>query len=271
MPRRSILSASERESLLALPDNKADLIRYYTLSESDLSLIRQRRGSANRLGFAIQLCYLRFPGLILGINEPPFPPMLNLVADQVKVPAECWNDYGRRDQTRREHLAELQAWLGMRVFSAADYRHLVRQLAKLAQQTDRGIALAEALVALLRQQHIILPTIDVIERVCSEALTRGTRQVHEALIAPLMNYHRSALDGLLMIREGSKDSGLIWLRQPPGPPKSKHILIHLARLNTIRDLSLPDGLEHTTHQNRLMKLAREGGQMTAQHLRDLEA
>ena len=35
-------------------------------------------------------------------------------------------------------------------------------------------------------------------------------------------------------------------------------------------LFLPDGLERLIHQNRLLKLAREGGQMTAQHLRDLE-
>ena len=59
MPRRSILSAAERESLLALPDTKDELIRHYTFSESDLSIIRQRRGPANRLGFAVQLCYLR--------------------------------------------------------------------------------------------------------------------------------------------------------------------------------------------------------------------
>ena len=58
MPRRSILSAAERESLLALPDTKDDLIRHYAFSESDLSIIRQRRGPANRLGFAVQLCYL---------------------------------------------------------------------------------------------------------------------------------------------------------------------------------------------------------------------
>uniref|UniRef100_UPI003F49B7CC DUF4158 domain-containing protein n=1 Tax=Enterobacter hormaechei TaxID=158836 RepID=UPI003F49B7CC len=74
MPRRSILSAAERESLLALPDTKDELIRHYTFSESDLSIIRQRRGPANRLGFAVQLCYLRFPGVILGADEPPFPP-----------------------------------------------------------------------------------------------------------------------------------------------------------------------------------------------------
>ena len=38
MPRRSILSAAERESLLALPDSKDDLIRHYTFNDTDLSI-----------------------------------------------------------------------------------------------------------------------------------------------------------------------------------------------------------------------------------------
>jgi TnpA family transposase len=59
MPRRSILSASERDSLLALPEGRDELIRHYTFGESDLALIRQRRGDANRLGFAVQLAYMR--------------------------------------------------------------------------------------------------------------------------------------------------------------------------------------------------------------------
>ncbi len=63
MPRRSILSAAERSSLFALPVGRDDLIRHYTLNEFDRSLVRQRRGEANRLGFAIQLCLLRYPGL----------------------------------------------------------------------------------------------------------------------------------------------------------------------------------------------------------------
>ncbi|GKQ44696.1 hypothetical protein PSTH1771_08570 [Pseudomonas syringae pv. theae] len=69
MPRRSILSASERDTLLALPDSQDDLIRYYTFNESDLSLIRQRRGDANRLGFAVQLCLLRYPGYALASDS----------------------------------------------------------------------------------------------------------------------------------------------------------------------------------------------------------
>ena len=62
MPRRYILTASERAGLVAIPTDETELIRLYTLSEQDLSVIKQRRGDANRLGFAVLLCWLRYPG-----------------------------------------------------------------------------------------------------------------------------------------------------------------------------------------------------------------
>ncbi len=76
MPRRSILSAAERASLLALPDTEEELIRHYTFNERDLSLIRQRRGDSNRLGVAVQMCLLRFPGqgLLPDATVPTFLP-----------------------------------------------------------------------------------------------------------------------------------------------------------------------------------------------------
>lgn len=270
MPRRSLLTPVERADLLAFPTTDDELIRHYSFSEPDLAAIRQRRGSHNRLGFAVQLCYLRYPGFALPTDAQPPATLLALVGQQLSIAPDTWPQYAQRPETRREHLAELQAWLNLTPFAIADYRRFVHHLADLAQQTDRGIVLAEALVEILRQQRIILPALDVIERLCSEALTRGTRQVHEALTAPLADHHRHALNGLLAIREGTKGSGLVWLRQPPGPPKPKHILTHLERLKIVRELWLPEGLERAIHQNRLLKLAREGGQMTAQHLRDLE-
>ena len=270
MPRRSLLTPAERASLLAFPTTDDELIRHYTFSEPDLAAIRQRRGPHNRLGFAVQLCYLRYPGFALPPDAEPPTPLLAIVGRQLRIEPAIWPQYARRSETRREHLAELQAWLNLTSFSVTDYRRLARSLAELAQQTDRGIVLAEALVERLRQQRIILPALEVIERVCSEALTRGTRQVYQALTAPLADYHRRALDGLLAIREGTQGSELIWLRQPPGPPKPKHVRAHLERLKTLREFGLPNGLEQAVHQNRLLKLAREGGPMTAQHLRDLE-
>lgn len=61
-----------------------DLIRYYTFNDSDLSLIRQRRGDANRLGFAVQLCLLRYPGYALGTDSELPEPVILWVAKQVQ-------------------------------------------------------------------------------------------------------------------------------------------------------------------------------------------
>jgi len=185
MPRRSILSAAERESLLALPDTKDELIRHYTFSETDLSIIRQRRGPANRLGFAVQLCYLRFPGVILGVDEPPFPPLLKLVADQLKVSVESWDEYGQREQTRREHLVELQTVFGFQPFTMGHYRQAVQLLTEMALQTDKGIVLASTLIEHLRQQSVILPALNAVERASAEAITRANRRIYDALAEPL--------------------------------------------------------------------------------------
>lgn len=197
MPRRSILSAAERESLLALPDSKDDLIRHYTFNDTDLSIIRQRRGPANRLGFAVQLCYLRFPGVILGVDELPFPPLLKLVADQLKVGVESWNEYGQREQTRREHLSELQTVFGFRPFTMSHYRQAVQMLTELAMQTDKGIVLASALIGHLRRQSVILPALNAVERASAEAITRANRRIYDALAEPLADAHRRRLDDLL--------------------------------------------------------------------------
>jgi TnpA family transposase len=76
-------------------------------------VIRRRRGDHNRLGFAVHLCYVRFPGQLLSICEPPYAPILAMAAAQLKVPTGIWAFYAERDQTRREHLLELQEQFGL--------------------------------------------------------------------------------------------------------------------------------------------------------------
>ncbi len=270
MPRRSILSASERDTLLALPDSQDDLIRYYTFNESDLSLIRQRRGDANRLGFAVQLCLLRYPGYALASDSVLPDPVIEWVARQVQAAPESWAKYGERDVTRREHAQELRTYLGLLPFGLSDFRALVRELTDLAQQTDKGLLLAGQALESLRQQKRILPTLTVIDRACSEAVARANRRVYRALIEPLSQQHRNKLDELLTLKAGSNSTWLTWLRQSPLKPNSRHMMEHIERLKIFQLVALPEGLDRHIHQNRLLKLAREGGQMTPQDLGKFE-
>jgi hypothetical protein len=252
MPRRSILSAAERDSLLALPDTQDELIRLYTFSEPDLSLIRQRRGDANRLVSRCNYAYA------LSRSGPaPMMPLLQWIGRQLRIDPSCWPQYAEREETRREHLLELRAYLGMEPFGLAHYRQAVHAATELALQTDKGIMLANSVLDDLRHRHVILPTLDVVERVCAEAITRANRQIYETLSEPLSDAHRRRLDDLLKRRDNGKTTWLAWLRQSPVKPNSRHMLEHIERLKAWQALDLPSGVERSVHQNRLLKIARE--------------
>jgi TnpA family transposase len=85
MARRTILTPAQRAALLALPTDRADLARHYTLSEAELAVIDRRRRAHNRLGFALQLCALRYPGRLLQPGERIPAPAVAFVAEQIGV------------------------------------------------------------------------------------------------------------------------------------------------------------------------------------------
>ena len=245
MPRRSILSTVERDSLLALPIADDELIRHYTFSEADLSLIRQRRGDANRLGMSVQLCLLRFPGQGLLTDVVVPASLLQWVGRQLRIDPACWPQYAAREETRREHLLELRAYLGMAPFGLAHFRQAVYVTTELALQTDKSVVLAGNVLDSLRHRHIIIPALDVIERICAEAITRANRRIHSALSDPLLAEHRQRLDNLL--KRNNKTTWLAWLRQSPAKPNSRHMLEHIERLKAWQALDLPAGIERQVH------------------------
>jgi TnpA family transposase len=87
MPRRRALTETQLETLLALPIDEAALVQYWTLSVADLVEIERRRRGHNRLGFAVQLCALRYPGRLLRADEIIPANALRFVAGPFSGPA----------------------------------------------------------------------------------------------------------------------------------------------------------------------------------------
>lgn len=184
MPTRELLSPAQRAQMLRLPDELNDqlLARYYTLSEEDLTLIKQRRRSQNKLGFAVQLAYLRFPGRTWPPSEDVPPRLLAYLANQLHVNPLSLMQYAQgREATRFEHLAELQQVYGFRSFSASAYRELSTWLLPLALTTDNGVALIEALLQDMRVRQILIPGITTLERLAWEVRRRAQQQVYRIL------------------------------------------------------------------------------------------
>lgn len=135
MPRRNILTERQRAALFDLPSDEASLLRHYTLSDEDLEHINQRRRKENRLGFALQLCALRYPGRVLTPGELIPHDVLAFIGAQLGLTGEALLSYAARRQTRQEHMEVLRSLYGYRAFSGRGARDLKAWLSS----TDRPI------------------------------------------------------------------------------------------------------------------------------------
>ena len=68
----------------------------------------QSRGDHNRLGHALMLCYLRYPGRPLKAGERPPQTLLLFIAEQIDALPESIEDYLAAERNRQRHVAELQ-------------------------------------------------------------------------------------------------------------------------------------------------------------------
>lgn len=105
MPRRSILTARQKAAQFDLPTDETTILRHYTLADDDLEITGARRRNHNRLGFALQLCALRYPGRLLAPGEVIPEPITRYLAAQLGIRPEDLIDYAVREGTRHEHLA----------------------------------------------------------------------------------------------------------------------------------------------------------------------
>ena len=269
MPTRELLSPAQRIQFLCIPSEMSDqmLARYYTLSDDDQSLIKQRRRNHNRLGFAVQLAYLRFPGRTWATNEEGSPLVVSYIAAQLKLNPMSIVQYGQdREATRYEHLAELEGVYGFRPFTRREYREMVLWLLPLARKTDAGTVLVSSLIEEMRARKIIVPALSTLERLGWETRRRAQRQVYRQLTAGLTEEQRIQLKALLTVPAASRQTILVWLRQPPGAASPANFQKVIERLQWIRALELNPQVVADIHQNRLQQLAREGAHTTAQRL-----
>ena len=122
----SIFSETELARLASFPEEipSDDLIRAFTLTGADRDLVAIRRGAANRLGLALQLCALRYLGFVPRHLSAAPRSAACFVADQLEVSPDEIQSYARREQTRRQHFTEVREHLGFSMLRSRDLEEL---------------------------------------------------------------------------------------------------------------------------------------------------
>jgi TnpA family transposase len=266
MTPRQLLSPQSRAALFDPPADSAAIVRHYTLSPDDLALISQRRRVANRLGFAVHLAYLRFPGRVIGVDENPPRDMLCFIAEQIGGSDRDFEDYATRSQTRRAHLGEIQAYLEVRPFRREDYRAVANTALEEATGTDRGDTIVAAMIDHLRKRSIMLPASVTLEKIGLAARARARKRAHKNLVEGLEHETIAGLGALIAVSGDRDRTPLAWLREWPEAPRQKNLVEIIERLQVIRKLGVGQDREQRIHRARYAAIARETAILSAQHL-----
>lgn len=97
--------------------NTAQLARFFYLDDTDRALIAQRRQNHTRLGFALQLCTVRFLGTFLSDPTDVPPPLVVYLAGQLQIAdAGCLAQYRERSM-HWTHAAEIRQHYGYHEFA----------------------------------------------------------------------------------------------------------------------------------------------------------
>ncbi len=270
MSHRAILTDRQRVALFALPTHREELVARYVLSDADIRTIQKRKGPANRLGFALQLCAFRWPGRLLQPKEVIPAEMLSFVSAQLGIENEdALFDYGARTTTRYQHSSSLQQIYGYKPFEARARKDMLEWLTLQAATTSVNSDLAISFLGELRRRQIIVPAASVIERLCGEALVRAEKSAIENVNARLEPHHRARLDSLLEDIADDRISRFISLRSFETGRNSADMHRLLDRLEIIEGLDLPDALLEGISQVQVDRLKSQGDRLYSDGLRRL--
>ncbi|WP_445504325.1 Tn3 family transposase [Microvirga sp. G4-2] len=258
MARRKLLTPDERQALLGIPDDEESLIRHYTLSPQDRLQAEVRRRPHNQLGYAVQLCIMRYPGRVLGMSEDPPAAVVSYVAEQLGITPGAFASYARRIPTRFEHSHRLAKYLGVRTATRDDRRAALLAAAEAASATESGLPIMTAVVNELRRRGALLLPDAALEKIGIAGRAIARQRAEAALLDGLSVDQIEQLEALLLVDPAVQQTRLAWLRSAPDAPSADNLIGLIDRLTFVRTLAIDPRRQARIHPERWTQIVREG-------------
>ncbi len=138
---RELLTKEQRLEFTQIPANLSEweMGANFTFTNEDVEVINNHRRDYNRLGFAAQLCMLRYTGWPLTDQSDIPDNVLLYIANQIDVGVEDFSQYFLREATRFEHLEEIRREYEYKNFTSIEQQNILDYATNLA--LDNGHAL----------------------------------------------------------------------------------------------------------------------------------
>nr|WP_245718550.1 DUF4158 domain-containing protein [Nocardia miyunensis] len=216
---------------------REELFRYFTLTPADLAFVApQGRGASVRLGLSVILCSLPWLGFVPD-NVAAAPPVaVARLAGQLNVDAAQLRSYGRRAQTRSEHVRLAAQYLGWRPGGAMEMKELDEFLLARAMEHDSPTLLFRLACEYLISARVIRPgPVTLVERV-AHARQQAQTETYDRLAHEFTPERCGALDALLVTDSSLGTSRLRWLSTGPVEASAPAVKAEVEKLGFLRGL-----------------------------------
>ncbi|MCZ1997485.1 Tn3 family transposase [Enterococcus faecium] len=269
---RELLTPEQRQAFMQIPEDEWILGTYFTFSKRDLEIVNKRRREENRLGFAVQLAVLRYPGWPYTHIKSIPDSVIQYISKQIGVSPSSLDHYPQRENTLWDHLKEIRSEYDFVTFTLSEYRMTFKYLHQLALENGDAIHLLHECIDFLRKNKIILPAITTLERMVWEARAMAEKKLFNTVSKSLTNEQKEKLDGIITSQHPSESNKTIlgWLKEPPGHPSPETFLKIIERLEYIREMDLETVQISHLHRNCLLQLSRLGSRYEPYAFRDFQ-
>lgn len=269
---RELLTPEQRQAFMQIPEDEWVLGTYYTFSKRDLEIINKRRREENRLGFAVQLAILRYPGWPYTHIKSIPDSVIHYISKQIGSTPSSLSLYPQRENTLWDHLKEIRNEYEFVTFTLKEYRMTFKHLYQLAFENGDAIHLLHECIDFLRKNKIILPAITTLERMVWEARAMAEKKLFNTVSQSLSNTQKEKLEEIITSQHPSESNKTIlgWLKEPPGHPSPETFLKLIERLEYIREMELETVQISHLHRNRLLQLSRLGSRYEPYAFRDFQ-
>jgi TnpA family transposase len=266
-----VLSDAEHEALTSWPVEVAhsDLVEYFTLDVDDLRWVRSHRGSATRLGLAVQLCGLRFLGFVPSDLATTPAEVTERLAERVGVAPIGLARYSAEvdGRLRRLHVASVIERCGWRSSEPRDRKRLADWLVARALEHDDASVLFAQVLEHLRTERIVRPGLDGLLRSVAQARVAADKEIHWRLHPQLTSARCEQLDALVATDPDLGMAPLVWLDKGATSSSPEAIKAEIAKLDYLRERGADDVDLSAIPPERLRQLATVGRRSTPKALR----
>ncbi len=218
-----------------------ELARYFHFDDTDQILISRRRGTHNRLGFALQLGTVRYLGTFLP-NPISVPSgVIAYVGRQLEISdTSSFPEYMEREATRLEHTAEIRSVYAYQDFHDPPWRFRFSRwlYTRTWLSHERPSHLFDLAAHWLIRRKVLLPGISTLTRLIAHIRDRAALRAWQRLAGLPNEDQRRQLEALLHVPSGKRRSRFDQLRQGPTRVSSPSMIAALARYEELRCLGI---------------------------------